>query len=45
MFNYRMVRLNQLQEQNVPDTSNEYDIDLSDMQDYKFKVGEYVDYY
>jgi len=29
----------------VPDLAGEVDVDLVDMQDYKFRVGEQVDYY
>jgi hypothetical protein len=32
-------------EQMVPDLAGEVDVDLVDMQDYKFRVGEQVDYY
>ena len=40
-----MTRLSQLQDQQVLDLSHDLDIDMSDLQDHKFKVGEMVDWY
>lgn len=45
MYNYRMKRLQQLLQREVPDLKDEFDVDLADLQDHKFIQGEQFEIY
>ena len=45
LFQYRAKRLQQLIDGTTPDLSQEPDVDLIDLQDYKFVVGEQIEIY